>query len=730
MNSKKATGMGSMQRQMTVLLGLPLSLILLTAGIILTGNVSTRSTALSDKYLAETISHYQERTEGILGNEYSVCRSLAVAADNFESIPSSGRRNYFNTLLKETLEKNELFVDAWTCWEPDALDGMDIAFAGGSSDGRFNPYWIKTDGQLRYQAKTDYEQTDWYKQIVANGKGMLINPIEREIEGKKMLVCGTAFPVTDHSGKTVGVIGVDMAINTLTEQLNGVTLFKSGSVLLIAANGTVAGARDEKLQGTVLPAYTDPRTAPLFAKSVADMKPFSVTSYRGITKMLSYYAPLKVLESDQVWFVGLAVPYHEITSDTRTIITTTLILFIVTILIVLLIMNSIIRSIVKKIRMGTAAMKNIAEGDGDLTVRMEDTRTDELGEMYSYFNQTIGKIQKTVQAVKQETVCMKTSAASLADRMNETAAAVDQIKTNIDHVNTQIQQQGSRVSSATGSVRLINDGITDLMERIKCQSHSVADSSSAVGQMVANIRSVTTILEKNSTTISSLITAAEQGKSGVQETADSIQDIQHQSQSLFEAGKIIQTIAGQTNMLAMNAAIEAAHAGQAGSGFAVVADEIRKLAEDSNTQGKAITANLNTVLKSIEHVVQTSGLLQEKFNLIYTLTNTVSQQEITIKQAMNEQTAGGNQVLSATQHISTVTAEVQTGGNEMQNAAAAISYEMGELLRLTNVITTGMAEMTDGTALINRAVSEINEMTKENRTSIDHAASAVELFRT
>jgi methyl-accepting chemotaxis protein len=723
---------GSIQRQMIILLGVALILTLSVSGLYLGRNIMKSFSKLSNQYLDESVSHYLETTSNILANEYSTSRSLAVAASNFELIPVSNRREYISSILEETLEKNDAFIDSWACFEPNALDGMDKLYAGTQyhdSTGRFIPYWTKTDGKFSHTALTEYEGSAWYVDPMKGTKGILIEPLEYNVNGKMMLVSGVAFPVHDKNGKAVGAIGVDMSMDKLTELLGSVSLYDSGYISLVSAKGLVAVDKNIDLEGKMLPEFSDNSTSGLFSQAASDMKHFKITEYKDEEKILKYFMPFKVLESEQVWFLGINIPEKEINADSVAIIRLTLLIFIIAIVLVLLLSSLVIRSTVKKIKKGAAAMKNIAQGDGDLTVRMEITRMDELGEMYTYFNQTIEKIQKSVRAVKDETEIMKISGSTLANNMGTTAAAANEIKSNIDSVNQQIQQHGDSVRKATGSIDQIDTDVAQLMTSIESQSSSVVESSAAIEQMVANIRSVTKILEKNTTTIKFLEEASEQGKQGIGKSAESAGKIQQQSKSLLEASKVIQNIASQTNLLAMNAAIEAAHAGDSGRGFAVVANEIRKLAEDSNKQGKSITINLKDVLKSIEEVASSSSVLQEKFNQIYSLTQAVAQQEATIMQAMQEQSEGGGQVLDAMKRINEVTMNVKSGGSSMQSASGAVNHEMSELMRLTEEITSGMKEMAEGITQINDSINTVNDLTKHNRESITNLADVVEKFK-
>jgi len=191
--------------------------------------------------------------------------------------------------------------------------------------------------------------------------------------------------------------------------------------------------------------------------------------------------------------------------------------------------------------------------------------------------------------------------------------------------------------------------------------------------------------------------------------SQSAQSAQTHSDHLVEANTIIQSIASQTNLLAMNAAIEAAHAGDAGRGFTVVAEEIRKLAEDSSQQSKDIAGNLKEIKQTIDMVVQTSSDAGNAFGNIEQLVHRVENLVQEIQQAMQEQNTGNQQVLESLKNMQNITMEVKDGSREMKEGAGQILHEMKNLKDSSH-------ELVDQLELISKHTESIIDLSHETNT--------------
>ena len=354
---------------------------------------------------------------------------------------------------------------------------------------------------------------------------------------------------------------------------------------------------------------------------------------------------------------------------------------------------------------------------------------DELGFLMTALNEfqyiTAVLLHKILDASDNLTVLGN----DLTGNMDTTARSVTQINAHIESVKQQIITQAESVTETAATIEEIVRTIRQLNGSIEIQAESVARSSASIEQMTAHISAVTQRLEKNSIIMQQAHTQSIDGKKGAHIANDIIAQIADRSGALLETSQVIQNIASQTNLLAMNAAIEAAHAGEAGKGFAVVADEIRKLAEESNAQGKQIGEVIKESLQIIEQMTVAGGNAEKTFDKVYELITNLSTQETEILASMREQELANREVLEAVKNITMATEEVKGGSAEMLKGGEEAAHEMHKLDDLSHAIATSMNEMASSAVQINDAVGKVNEITQENKRSIDGLAVEVSQFK-
>ncbi|MBP5174288.1 MAG: hypothetical protein ILP07_00050 [Treponema sp.] len=366
---------------------------------------------------------------------------------------------------------------------------------------------------------------------------------------------------------------------------------------------------------------------------------------------------------------------------------------------------------------------------GDYTAKdLEVISRDEFGLLINDLNSSNASTKILLGHVRENVNDGSVVAKKLQANMTETAASVSQIISNLNSIESEILSQASGVEEAQSATMEILENISSLNKSIENQSAGVEESSAAVRQMVANIQSVAKILEKNENSLRSLESASNIGSSRVEDSVKMSDKVLQDSSGLLEASAVIQNIASQTNLLAMNAAIEAAHAGEAGKGFAVVADEIRKLAEQSNTQGKRIAKSLQGLNGVIKDVSSSTKLVRDQFNQILDLTQTVKNQGDVVMNAMREQETGSTQVLEAVKNIDEATAEVKNAAQEMLSGSKQVASEMTSLSQTTQRITDSVKEINGGTSQIMDSIKEVNASSEQNMRSLNNIQEAMEAF--
>lgn len=373
-------------------------------------------------------------------------------------------------------------------------------------------------------------------------------------------------------------------------------------------------------------------------------------------------------------------------------------------------------------------LTDIGSGDGDLTSRIVVKSKDEIGVVASSFNGFVQTLHGIMKTVRNSVEGLAKSSQGLSGSVSATQDALKNINADVERVISQMNMQSDEIESVSHTMERIGGNVSALNDIIVRQTEGVNKSFQTVEEMLTSIRSVTDALENNVVRFSHLTESSEAGFKNISDVRTKILDISAKSERMSEANAVIQSIASQTNLLAMNAAIEAAHAGEAGQGFAVVADEIRKLAENSAGQSKFISAALKELVSAVELVVSSSETAGKSFEDVRQAIESVTDEQEAIRTAMDKQRDKSIQVSEVFKTIKNLTEDVRTGAEEMNADNKNILEKTEALVEITAGIGSTMKNMAHSSEDIKNAVETVAELQTAAAEGVRTVQSEIDRF--
>jgi len=560
----------------------------------------------------------------------------------------------------------------------------------------------------------------WYKAAAAANGEVIITPVYiSTISTGGSPVVALAQAIKDPEGAFLGCIGLDLNLTDLASRISSIRIGKTGYCMLMQNDGLILAD----------PKHTD--------YNLKTLKETDIPAFNEIDKMKEGSAfimldgktwKVSVFSLPEVnWKVALFIEQNEILSLFYTLLKNMILIGLFMFVLYFTLAFIFAGALKRYFKRLEIVFGKIASGD--LTDRLAVKKNNEVGRIMMNLNTAIENNHTMICLLKDEADKMNSIGSQLSSSMEETAAAIKQIGENVKGVKEKAMSQAAGVTETVATVEQINGRLSRLVSSIEMQTESINESSVVITRMAENTVKIAKTLDQNNELIKTVYGQTKVGKDGARTANEIVKQIAEKSASLLEASQIIQNIASQTNLLAMNAAIEAAHAGESGKGFAVVADEIRKLAEGSNLQGKQIAAVIKETTEIIHNITEAGSRAEKTFIDVYNLVSQISEKEDSILEVMREQEENGKHVLDAIKRINDVTSEIDSASAEMLEGGNQIGQEMQKLAEITLETTDSMNEIASGADQITIAVKEVSDITQKNKASIENLSNEVSKFK-
>lgn len=398
---------------------------------------------------------------------------------------------------------------------------------------------------------------------------------------------------------------------------------------------------------------------------------------------------------------------------------------IVTSIIISLIITGKISKSIGKLKSSLSLMAS-----GDLTNSIKTTAKDEIGQLsgdMSIFQSGLNKSLNRIKGISNINAEVKEE---LISTTTETSSAAVEISANISSISTQMSTLDKKIFLSNKEVLDIATFISELNAHIGEQSVMVEQSTASITQMIASIANVSVLNEKNKEVISLLEETARAGDSRLTETTNIIEDINASVNDINAMAGIIQNISAQTNLLAMNAAIEAAHAGEQGKGFAVVADEIRKLAGESSKNTKEISNTLNTIIGRIKNASQSGISTRKAFSNINDKIKGVSEVLLTVSSSTDELNIGGKQILEAMSQLNDISTVVKEKSDIVETSSGSVNEIMESVSDISGMVNNAITEVKIGFNEVTEAMNGLKRMSDSIGEVSEQLISEVNHFKT
>ena len=431
-----------------------------------------------------------------------------------------------------------------------------------------------------------------------------------------------------------------------------------------------------------------------------------------------YYANNYIIYLEKLstgYLFGFIIPEKEIYGAIAIFKRQNILIYGIIVTAVLVLIGIMVTAIVNPIKKITKKLEEIAKAEGDLTQSIEHTSNDELGALSNNFNMHIRSLRDIIAATVEGITLFANTSQELAATSTETSASTNEIAANTHAIKERVDLLDETIKQMEIVFADVIKNIQSIALSIAEQSADITESSSAIEQMTKSTNRISKDIDERVQAVRELQTTIESGRHEMEETIDIVKEIADSATVILELLTVIDNIASQTNLLAMDAAIEAAHAGDSGKGFSVVADEIRKLSESTEQNAKEISSTLTRIINRIQGAEQKAEITGKTFSVISSEIQEVAGSMENIKGVMSELAQGSNQIVIALQSLMNKTVHIKDASGNVSEIANKNSNFMTTISNISKEVTNGVSEIVMHVDDINKAMIIVNNISLQNK---------------